>query len=365
MLFSHFSHVWGKRGMSAQQRYDQLWRELKLCDELGFDHSFCVEHHFRHDESWMAAPMLYAVAAGVQTKRIRPGSMGAIVPLHHPVRLVEEIAIADQMLGGRLEVGLVGGIQPLYFGPFDGDFPNRRERLKEFVRFLKAAYADPDATRPFSFDGPFTKQADLRLSVKPAQRPHPPLWIETRDPATLEFCAQEGVDAGYFFFFSREAARPRYQKFIADWKKAGWARKPRVAYCSLVYVDETDEKALKVAREHFGGAYRGFFPPADSPEELREHQLEHAALFRQRGEPSAAEIVENLLNSDYIIEKELGLVGSPETVARKLRAWADYGVFNTFFGEFNFAQLPEENLMRSIRLFGEKVMPKLRDFEPF
>ena len=68
--------------LAAQQRYDQLWRELKLCDELGFDHSFCVEHHFRHDESWMAAPMLYAVAAGVQTKRIRPGSMGAIVPLY-------------------------------------------------------------------------------------------------------------------------------------------------------------------------------------------------------------------------------------------------------------------------------------------
>ena len=47
-------------------------------------------------------------------------------------------------------------------------------------------------------------------------------------------------------------------------------------------------------------------------------------------------------------------------VARKLREWAEYGVFNTFFGEFNFAQLPEENLMRSIRLFGEKVMPALR-----
>jgi alkanesulfonate monooxygenase SsuD/methylene tetrahydromethanopterin reductase-like flavin-dependent oxidoreductase (luciferase family) len=93
--------------------------------------------------------------------------------------------------------------------------------------------------------------------------------------------------------------------------------------------------------------------------------LEHAALFRQRGEPSAAEIVENLLNSDYIIEKELGLVGSPETVARKLREWAEYGVFNTFFGEFNFAQLPEENLTRSIRLFGEHVIPKLRSFEPF
>ena len=49
MKFAHFSHVWGKPGMTAHQRYEQLWRELALCDDLGFDYSFCVEHHFRPD----------------------------------------------------------------------------------------------------------------------------------------------------------------------------------------------------------------------------------------------------------------------------------------------------------------------------
>ena len=53
MKFAHFSHVWGKPNMTAHQRYEQLWRELELCDEIGFDYSFCVEHHFRPDESWM------------------------------------------------------------------------------------------------------------------------------------------------------------------------------------------------------------------------------------------------------------------------------------------------------------------------
>ncbi len=362
MQFAHFAHVWGKKNMTANQRYDQLWRELKLCDSLGFDQSFCVEHHFRPDESWMPAPMLYAVAAGIQTKNLRPGSMGAIVPLHHPVRLVEEIAVVDQMLGGRLEVGLVAGIARDYFGPFNGDFENRREKLKEFVRFLKAAY---DAPGKFDFDGPTIRQKNFGLAVKPVQRPYPPMWIETRDPETLEFCAREGVDAGYFFFFSRKAARPRYTKFVADCKAAGWSRKPRVAYCTLVYVDETDAKAQTVARKHFGDAYRGFFPAAKDADELRRHQLEHAQNFRLRGEPSAAEIVENLLDANWLMENDLVLAGSPETVTRKLREWAEFGVFNTFFGEFNFAELEEVDLMRSIKLFGEKVIPALRDFEPF
>jgi hypothetical protein len=54
-----------------------------------------------------------------------------------------------------------------------------------------------------------------------------------------------------------------------------------------------------------------------------------------------------------------------ETVAKKLRKAADEGLFNTFMGEFNFADLPEPDLMCSIRLFGEKVIPALRDYEPF
>ncbi|MGC2134746.1 MAG: LLM class flavin-dependent oxidoreductase, partial [Xanthobacteraceae bacterium] len=107
MKFAHFSHIWAKPGMTPHQRYEQLWRELQACDSLGFDYSFCVEHHFRPDESWMSSPSLYAVGAGARTKRLRIGPMGYIVPLYHPLRLAEEIAIVDQMLGGRMELGLV------------------------------------------------------------------------------------------------------------------------------------------------------------------------------------------------------------------------------------------------------------------
>jgi len=105
MKFAHFSHVWNKPGMTPHERYEQLWRELILCDELGIDFSFCVEHHFRPDESWMSSPSLYAVGAGARTKRLRVGSMGYIVPLYHPLRLAEEIALVDQMLAGGSNAG--------------------------------------------------------------------------------------------------------------------------------------------------------------------------------------------------------------------------------------------------------------------
>jgi alkanesulfonate monooxygenase SsuD/methylene tetrahydromethanopterin reductase-like flavin-dependent oxidoreductase (luciferase family) len=360
--FAHFAHVWGKPGMTPAQRYKQLWKELQLCDELGYEYGFCVEHHFRPDESWMSAPNMYAVAAGARTKRIRLGGMGHIVPLHEPVRLAEEIALADQMLEGRLDVGLVPGITPTYFPPFGAEYGTRREETLEFVGFLKAAYTDD---RAFDFNGKFHQYKDVKLSINPAQRPHPPLWIETRDPPTLEFCAKNGINTGYFLVFPRQDAAPRYRKFLEQWKAAGWNAKPNIAYSTVVYVDKTDEKAREVALERAGRAYAGFFPPAPTEEERKRLQLASAELFKQRGEPGAAEVMSNLLDPEYLEANDLIIIGSPDTVAQKLKDYATEGVFNTFFGEYNFADLPEEDLLRSIRLFGEAVIPALRDYEPY
>ena len=244
MKFAHFSHIWAKPGMTPHERYEELWRELQLCDELGFDHSFCVEHHFRPDESWMSSPSLYAVGAGARTKRLRLGPMGYIVPLYHPLRLAEEIAIVDQMLGGRMELGLVPGINPDYFRPFGLDYGQRKSPTLEFVDYLRAAFGD---TQPFSFHGETFHTDSAEISVKPLQRPHPPLWMMSRDPQTLEFCAKNAINPGYFLVYPRADAAPRYRKFLADWQAAGHAQKPNIAYCTVVYVDETDEKAIDTA----------------------------------------------------------------------------------------------------------------------
>jgi alkanesulfonate monooxygenase SsuD/methylene tetrahydromethanopterin reductase-like flavin-dependent oxidoreductase (luciferase family) len=75
--------------------------------------------------------------------------------------------------------------------------------------------------------------------------------------------------------------------------------------------------------------------------------------------------MQHLFDGDYLYKNELIFIGSPQTVAAKIKAAAGAGLFNVFMGEFNFADLPEEALLRSIRLFGEKVIPELRGYEPF
>ena len=362
MKFAHFSHIWAKPGMTPHQRYEQLWRELKACDELGYDYSFCVEHHFRPDESWMSSPSLYAVGAGARTKRLRIGPMGYIVPLYHPLRLAEEIAIVDQMLGGRMELGLVPGINADYFRPFGLDYSQRKSPTLEFVDYLSAAFGE---AQPFSFHGQEFHTDNARISVQPAQLPHPPLWMMSRDPQTLEFCARHAINPGYFLVYPRADAAPRYRKFLADWKATGRAQKPNIAYCSVVYVDESDDKAIETALFRASRAYEGFLKPPKPGETFEERAKEHAKMFVGRGEPGASEIMQHLFDADYLFKHDLVFIGSPQTVAAKIRAAAQAGVFNVFMGEFNFADLPEDALLRSIRLFGEKVIPALSGFEPF
>jgi alkanesulfonate monooxygenase SsuD/methylene tetrahydromethanopterin reductase-like flavin-dependent oxidoreductase (luciferase family) len=362
MKFAHFSHIWAKPGMTPHQRYEQLWRELALCDELGFDQSFCVEHHFRPDESWMSSPSLYAVGAGARTKRLRIGPMGYIVPLYHPLRLAEEIAIVDQMLGGRLELGLVPGINPDYFRLFGLDYAERKSPTLEFVGYLRAAFGEK---QPFSFHGEAFHTDSAELAVPPVQRPHPPLWMMSRDPQTLEFCARHAINPGYFLVYPRADAAPRYRVFLENWRRAGWPQRPNIAYSTVCYVDESDAKALEVATFRASRAYEGFLAPPQPGESFANRVAAFAKMFVGRGEPGASEIMRNVFDADYLLQHDLVFIGSPETVAAKLRAAAQSGVFNTFMGEFNFADLPEADLMRSIRLFGERVVPALRDYEPF
>jgi alkanesulfonate monooxygenase SsuD/methylene tetrahydromethanopterin reductase-like flavin-dependent oxidoreductase (luciferase family) len=352
--------------MAPADRFDQLWRELAVADEVGFDFGFAVEHHFLPYESWMSSPPVYCTGAAAHTKRLRLGPMGYIVPLYDPIRILEEAATLDNVLHGRLELGMVSGIVPEYFnhythylGSRSQAFEQRRHLTNEVILLIKAAFSNEG---PFSFQGRFHRYADVRLSVKPLQKPHPPMWVQTRDRDTLRLLAQEGVSTGYLLFLPREEAAPRYREYLDRWTAVGHPQKPNIGYWTLVYVDQSDEVAVRRATPHIVHAFSQVFGVGDGGFADQERLI---ANYEARGEFGSAEIARNMSNVEYLLERNLVFVGSPDTVARKIKEAATEGLFNTVFAELNMGWLEEEDLMRSIRLFGNGVIPALRDFEPY
>ena len=216
------------------------------------------------------------------------------------------------MLGGRLELGLVPGINPDYFRPFGLDYAERKSPTLEFVDYLRAAFGEK---QPFSFHGEAFHTDSAELAVQPVQRPHPPLWMMSRDPQTLEFCARHAINPGYFLVYPRADAAPRYRVFLENWRRAGWPHKPNIAYSTVCYVDETDQKALEVALFRASRAYEGFLAPPKPGESFEDRVAAFAKMFVGRGEPGASEIMRNVFNPDYLLKHDLVFIGSPETVA--------------------------------------------------
>ena len=354
MQFAHFAQIFPRPGQSAGERYEQLWRELELCDELGFDYGFASVHHLSHLRPPAAA---YCTAAAARTRRMRIGPMGYTPALHDPLRVVEEMAVLDNILGGRLEVGLTAGVTRDEFRVYKKDWDNRSAIAAEALQLVHTAFTQP---QPFTFNGRYHSYEDVCLSVQPLQRPYPPTWLITLAPENLKLAAKMGADTGFLFVsWHRVDAAEQIREYLRMWKEMGHARQPRVIYETFVYVDKSDEAAREKAAPHIAISLEEIYGGSRSG-----GGVARAAQMTTQGNNRSSTLRQNMFDVNYLLDNDAVFVGSPETVARKIKAAAEEGLFNVMAAEFNIGTLDEESLMRSIRLFGAQVMPAIRDIDP-
>ena len=353
MKFAHFAQIFPRRGETAAERYEQLWRELELCDELGFDFGFASIHHLSH---MRPQATVYCTAAAARTRRIRLGPMGYTGALYDPLRIVEEVAVLDNAIHGRLEVGLVTGVTRDEFRVYHADWDNRGAIANEALELFVKAFT---SEKPFDFEGRFHRYEEVRLSVDPLQKPHPPTWLISLQSDARRLAAATGSHTGYSFFRSRLEAAPEVGDYLRMWRDHGHRHEPNVVYPAFIYVGETDAEAVATAspllRTSMEEIYGG---------ELGGGGIARAETIQRQGQVQSAEIRRNMFDIDFLRERDVIFVGAPDTVAAKLQAAAAEGLFNVFAGEFNIGAIREEDLMRSIRLFATHVIPELRKFDP-
>jgi alkanesulfonate monooxygenase SsuD/methylene tetrahydromethanopterin reductase-like flavin-dependent oxidoreductase (luciferase family) len=365
MKFGYFSHVWGRPGVTPVERYRELWQEIALADETGFDYAFSVEHHFSPQESWMPAPAIFCTGAALCTKQIRVGAMGYVAGLHNPIQITEEVAALDQVLDGRLEIGITSGLTPGFFEPYGANFDERKPRARECVELMRAAFGSDDH---FDFDGDFHSYRDLTLSVQPVQRPHPPVWVPTGDRRTLRWLASIGAHTSSTMVVPRRALSVLHGHFLDWWRQAGHAEKPNIGYWAPAYVAETDEEAISRGGPHIVhtlsktllGVPGGVAPLS----EQEQQKLASSATVGPEGLTTET-ILARAGDINFLLDHNLVFLGSPDTVIRQIRAAAEEGKFNTVLAEFNLGLMAEDELADSVRLFGTAVAPALRSYQPY
>lgn len=331
-------------GADVADIYEQRLKMLELADEAGFYCYHLAEHQLT-PLSLAPSPGIFLSAVIQRTRRLHIGPMGYLVPLYHPIRLIEEICMLDQLSRGRLEIGVGRGISSLELGFFNVD----AEESKEIFREALGIIATGLSTGTINHKGKYFTLDDVRFTMQPYQRPYPPFWYPTNYPESFPFMAEHSFNT-----LLHRVTADRAAELFADYQaqmRAHAADPSRInahvpvtklGLVRLVHVAETDEVAIRQARSSFE-----FF------------QGNMGFLGRTRG-ASTVRRVTAMGGFDAEVDEGRYLAGSPETVLRQVEDQVRRSGCNYFVGAFATGNMTAEQIMTSVSLFGKHVIPAMQ-----
>ncbi len=167
-------------GASDAASWSELLAGAERAEALGLHSVWVPEGHFRTGA--MASPLLALSAIASRTRRIRLGTTSLLLPIHHPLRIAEEVAALDVLSGGRVELGLGRGFAPAVLRTFGVEARDKRDRFDEALAAILGAWEAAEQAGP----GPCP-------ALRPCQRPHPPLLVAAFGRKGLLQAARHGL----------------------------------------------------------------------------------------------------------------------------------------------------------------------------
>jgi alkanesulfonate monooxygenase SsuD/methylene tetrahydromethanopterin reductase-like flavin-dependent oxidoreductase (luciferase family) len=342
--FGIFDHITRPPGVPLDELYERRIALLRQADEAGFRGYHLAEHH-GHALSATPSQSVFLTALARETRRLRLGLLVACLPLHHPVRLAEEVCMLDQLSGGRVDLGVGRGISPFEHRVFGHDAGEGRERFEEalamIVRGLETGRMDSAGARHHDFP-------EVELPLEPVQRPYPPLWAA----GNVEAAARHGFHVVSGAPLTAEA-RARHHELWAESRRAPdrlnpHVTEPLVGSSHYVCIADTDEEARRIG-ERALAVLGGFLARSvsDDPPHLQDpaHPAPPTPLVKAiQGGGRGGVLV----------------CGSARTVREHFARYAaegnvDYLVINVPFGD-----MTHDEAERTLEAFVDHVMPAAR-----
>jgi alkanesulfonate monooxygenase SsuD/methylene tetrahydromethanopterin reductase-like flavin-dependent oxidoreductase (luciferase family) len=244
----------------------------------------------------------------------------------------------DQMSGGRLLLGVGRGVSMYETASYGLDFAKTQAMYHEAFQVLLQGLGSDE----LSFQGEFYKFDKVPMILRPVQKPHPPLWYGAGTPQSVERPAATGMS-----IVTNAPATTARTLVEHYWKhyKGGAAQRPKTGFTRHLVVADTDEEALAIAR-------RGY----------RRWQASFMKLWLDHGTKPVGVMYPTEFDGEGMNGR--AIAGSPQTVLRELQSQVDESGANYILCRMAFGDLTFEESRRSVELFAEHVMPKLRARQP-
>jgi alkanesulfonate monooxygenase SsuD/methylene tetrahydromethanopterin reductase-like flavin-dependent oxidoreductase (luciferase family) len=360
----------GRRGELYDRMLEDLSAQAKAADELGYDSISFTEHHF-HIEGFELSnnPVLLDLFVAMQTKRLRVGQLGIVLPAENPIRVAENIAMLDRMSGGRANAGFARGYQRRWVDTLaqqvhgiHGALPHQhdeidaanREAFEECFRIVKAAWTedflsydgrywkvpvegtpwDLEATRRYGGGVVGGTVRSVAVVPKPVQKPHPPIFQPfASSERSIRWCAEESVTA------ILPPLHPLTERRLVDLYAEVSGRPPGEGIGVLrdVVIADTDEEAWSIW--------------ADGPLFCGQNWFSPFGFDRGLAHPETGE-------APSLSDSGLALVGSVDTVCRQLEALRERLPVAWLFGWMYIGLTPHHRIMRTLEDLATKVLPR-------
>jgi alkanesulfonate monooxygenase SsuD/methylene tetrahydromethanopterin reductase-like flavin-dependent oxidoreductase (luciferase family) len=333
--FGIFDHL-DRNDLSLADYYEERLKVIEAFDRAGFYAYHVAEHHFT-PLGLAPSPSVFLSAIAQRTSRLRFGTFVYALPVHHPLRMIEEICMLDHLSGGRLEIGFGRGSVTYEISYYGQNAEERQEIYAERLELILHAFKG----RTLTFKGKYDAFEDVPLELEPLQKPHPPLWYGAHSPESAERAARKGLN-----IVNNDVpavTRATIARYRETWREVhdNAAPSPKMGMVRFIVVADTDDAALKIAR-------RAYLRWRASFTHLHE---KHGTL------PASSLRAEDF---DALSRQGQAVAGSPETVTRFLKPQlADSGA-NYVVGQMTFGDLALHEMLRSVELFSRHVMPALR-----
>ena len=185
--FGIFDHL-DRNDLPLRDFYEQRLKVIEAFDRGGFYAYHVAEHHFT-PLGMAPSPSVFLSAIAQRTQRLRFGTFVYALPLHHPLRVLEEICTLDHLSGGRVEIGFGRGSVPYEVSFYGQNAEERQEIYAERLELILKAFT----AKKFTWNGKYDRFENVPMEIEPFQKPHPPLWYGAHSPDSAERAARKGL----------------------------------------------------------------------------------------------------------------------------------------------------------------------------
>ena len=355
------AHFDAQEAVKTYAEHLDAWEEM---DRLGYDGVGFNEHH-TSPYGLMNSPNLMAASAAQRTKKLKLLIYGNLIPLHHPLRLAEELAMLDCLSNGRLIAGIARGI-PREYQVHNIPLSESRARFEEAYDIITRAWTED----VFSYQGKFHSYNNVSIWPRPVQQPRPPIWTPiTASKESIEFAAKNNIPItpgeSRVQGLQQDIIR-YYAKCLA---KAGHKITPgHLSIAANAYIADSKAQAVKEAGPYTLYFNRTLFSHGNITETnlqrgmgyVTDQSLDYISPENLKYAARSREDYRNMTMEDVARNAENLPWGTADEVRDRIIAAIDRTGADVVHVRMNTGAMPHDMFMNQIRLFAEKVLPALQ-----